>query len=60
MDYKQEQANEVEALQCIFIDEFELVYSEPYRFELTIHTDWDESDLNFISLKLVSYSHIRL
>jgi len=29
MDYKEEQANEVEALQCIFIDEFESIYNDP-------------------------------
>lgn len=53
MNHKEEQEQEIEALKVIFLDEFLLTYESPFRFELTIHTDRDEDDLNFIKVKLI-------
>ena len=53
MNYQEEQEQEIEALKVIFLDEFLLTYESPFKFELTIHTDWDEDDLNFIKVKLI-------
>lgn len=53
MDPREEQRDEVEALESIFVDEFELLHNSPFRFELTVHTDREEEDLNFIVVKLV-------
>lgn len=53
MNHKEEQEQEIEALKVIFLDEFILTYESPYKFELTIHTDRDEDDLNFIKVKLI-------
>lgn len=53
MNYKEEQEQEIEALKVIFLDEFHLTYEQPYKFELTIHTDRDEDELNFIKIQLL-------
>ena len=53
MDNREEQENEVEALECIFVDEFELLFNDPFKYEITLHTDRDDEDLDFIKVKLV-------
>ena len=50
---REEQENEVEALECIFVDEFELLFNDPFKYEITLHTDRDDEDLDFIKVKLV-------
>ena len=48
-----EQHDEVEALSCIFIDEFKLHDERPYRFDVTINANQESDEKNFLKVKLV-------
>lgn len=59
----EEQQEEIEALQSIFMEEFELTEEKPYKFEITINSNGESQEKNFLKLKAIfdlpdSYPHI--
>ena len=51
--HHEEQKDEIEALECIFVDEYELLSENPIKFEIHLKADWDEEESNFVELKLI-------
>ena len=57
-----EQFEEIEALQSIFMDEFEMMEERPYKFEIMVNSNSESKEKNHLKLKLVfdlpdSYPH---
>lgn len=48
-----EQQEEIEALQSIFMDDFELVEERPYKFEITINSNMEGAEKNHLKLKVI-------
>ncbi|KAI8349104.1 ubiquitin-conjugating enzyme/RWD-like protein [Mortierella sp. GBAus27b] len=55
-DYREEQANELEALQSIYPDEYEEISNDPGEFTIRIEPEEQGSDENYILKLHVKYS----
>lgn len=49
----EEQQQEIEALQSIFVEEFTLLQDQPYKFEILINSNSESEEKNFIKLKVI-------
>ncbi len=52
IDCHEEQFLEIEALDAIFVDEFELINQQPVTYEVIINADRNQEDDNYIVVKL--------
>ncbi|CAI2377350.1 unnamed protein product [Moneuplotes crassus] len=52
MNCQEEQFLEIEALESIFVDEFELINEQPVTYEIIINADRNEEEDNYIVVKL--------
>ena len=48
-----EQYDEVQALESIFMEDFVLCEERPFKFEITIKANSESEERNFLKLKLV-------
>lgn len=54
----EEQYEEIEALQSIFMEEeLEILEEKPYKFEITINSNGESAEKNYIKLKAVFDLH---
>ena len=49
----EEQQDEIEALESIFVEEFTLEEEKPYKFEVLINANSEDTDKNFLKLRLI-------
>ena len=52
-DKYEEQEQEVEALQSIFVEDFTLVEEKPYKFEIQVNANSESQDKNYIKLRMI-------
>lgn len=52
IDCHEEQSLEIEALESIFISEFELVTENPVTYEIIVNADREDEDSNFVVIKV--------
>jgi hypothetical protein len=48
-----EQQEEIEALESIFMDEFVLVEERPFKFEIQINSNGESEEKNHLKLKAI-------
>jgi len=51
-DNYEEQESEIEAIKCIFMEDFTLLEEKPYKFELLLKANSESEEKNHLSLKL--------
>ena len=52
LNYEEEQSLEIEALESIFVGEFELINEQPVTYEVIINADRNDENDNYIVVKL--------